>query len=97
MNYVTPSGEWEGKELTQDLHEFNMQGAKGETALIVTFVTVPRNITFPHCNGTSIEYLLSGVFSEVRTDGSNEEIFQWAAADHVDPQDSLVCPGDPCE
>ena len=36
-----------------------------------------------------------GVFSEVTTDGTNKQLFSWAALDHVDPLDTYICPGQP--
>lgn len=92
---VEPSGAWDSHNLTHDLHEFNMQGATGSSALIVSYVTYPHSVTYPKCNGSpSTTFTKTGIFSEVSTDGSNTELFRWVAIERVDPHDSYVCPGD---
>ena len=92
---VRPSGQYQGQNLTEDYHEFHLKGPKGATALISSYVTVPHSATYPACNGSTTAYISTGVFSEVTTDGTNREIFQWSAIDHVDLQDTYVCPGQP--
>lgn len=72
-----------------------MKGAKGSTALLSSYVTVPQNVTYPACGGNTIEYTKTGIFSEVSTNGKNEMLFSWAAIDYVDPHDTYVCPGQP--
>ena len=92
---VRPVGTISGQSLTHDLHEFNVVGEEGETALITSYITVQRNITFVHCPGQpSVQWLKDGAFSEMSTDGSNANLFQRAFLDLVDPADTYVCPGD---
>ena len=90
---VKPSGQYQGHDLTQDLHEFNMKGATGATAIIVSYVIIPLNVTYPGCDIANTTYTKTGVFSEVKTDGSDTELFSWAAIDYVDPHDTYICPG----
>ena len=91
---VTPSGKYRGHNLTTDLHEFNVNSAEGTSALIISYVTFPLNVSYPGCAMPNTNFTKTGIFSEVSTDGKNTEIFTWAAIDHVHPRDTYVCPGD---
>ena len=92
---VMPSGKWNNIMLTQDLHEFNMIGPNGESALMTSYITFEQNNTFPAClNAPSTAFIKTGLFSEVSTDGTNKELFQWSSLDHVDPTETFVCPGE---
>ena len=92
---LRPMGTYAGQELTQDLHEFNVLGATGATALVTSYVTFAHNVTYPACPGSpTTPYTKNGLLSEISTDGKNTTIFQWSAIDHVDPTDTYVCPGD---
>lgn len=92
---VKPSGHFAGQTLTQDLHEFNVLGTAGASALLTSYVTFAHNVTYPACPGSpTTQYTKTGLLSEVSTDGLNTTLFQWNAIDHVDPTDTYVCPGD---
>ena len=92
---VAPNGTYAGQSLTQDLHEFHVVGLKGQSALLTSYVSYAHSVTYAACPGSpSTAYTKNGLFSEVTTDGSNTELFQWSAIDHVDPHDTYVCPGD---
>ena len=94
---VTTSGTWRNQSLTPDLHEFNIVD-NGASALMTSYITIEENVTYPDCAGktnfTTTRFTKTGLFSEVTTDGTNTELFQWAASDHIDPTDTYVCPGD---
>ena len=93
---VAPSGVFDGQDLTQDLHEFNVLGTAGASALLTSYVTFPHNVTYPACPGSpTTPFTKTGLFTEVSTDGSNTTLFQWNAIDYVDPTDTFVCPGEP--
>ncbi|MCJ1479307.1 hypothetical protein MMC13_007992 [Lambiella insularis] len=92
---MRPTGTFAGQELTQDLHEFNVLGTAGSSALVTSYITFAHNVTYPACPGSpSTAFTKTGLFSEVSTDGLNTTLFQWNAIDHVDPTDAFVCPGD---
>ena len=90
---IRPSGTWRNLSLTQDLHEFNLVKG-GKTALITSYITFAQDVSYPHCDGNTTIFTKTGLFSEVTTDGTNTEIFQWCASDYVDPLDTYVCPGE---
>jgi hypothetical protein len=53
-----------------------------------------RNVS--HCSNTSsVEYVKSGHFVELTTDGTNQTVFQWHSLEHVDVEESVICPEDP--
>ncbi|MCJ1393156.1 hypothetical protein MMC18_006028 [Xylographa bjoerkii] len=92
---VAPSGTFAGQDLTQDLHEFNVIGTAGASALLTSYITYAHNVTYPACPGSpETPFTKTGLFTEVSTDGLNTTLFQWNAIDHVDPTDTYVCPGD---
>ena len=92
---MEPSGTFAGQRLSQDLHEFHVEGSEGQTALSTSYLTFQQQATFPGCpNSPTSNYTKNGLFSEITTDGTNTTVFQWSAVDHVDPTDSYVCPGD---
>ncbi|MCJ1283112.1 hypothetical protein MMC26_002439 [Xylographa opegraphella] len=92
---VAPSGAFAGQNLTQDLHEFNVLGTAGASALLTSYVNFAHNVTYPACPGSpTTPFTKTGLFTEVSTDGLNTTLFQWNAIDHVDPTDTYVCPGD---
>ena len=91
---VSPSGKYKGRNLTTDLHEFNMKGTDGNSTLILSYITFPLNVSYPGCTMPDTQFTKTGIFSEVSTDGKDTEIFKWAAIDHVDPRDTYICPGD---
>ena len=63
---------------------------------MTSYITVAQNNTFPACaNSPTTSFIKSGLFSEVATDGTNKELFQWSALDHLDPAETIVCPGQP--
>lgn len=94
VRVVRPNAMYLNETLTQDLHEFQIVGPGGSSALMTSYVTYPANLSFPACpDAPTTSYMKTGVFSEVSTDGSNTTIFLWSATDHVDPQDTYVCPG----
>ena len=95
VQIVKPSGTYAGQSLTQDLHEFNVVGTSGSSALLTSYVTFAHNVTYPACPGSpTTAFTKNGLFTEVSTDGLNTLIFQWSAIDNVDPTDTYVCPGD---
>ncbi|MCJ1293684.1 hypothetical protein MMC34_005239 [Xylographa carneopallida] len=92
---VAPSGAFAGQNLTQDLHEFNVIGTAGASALITSYVNFAHNVTYPACPGSpTTPFTKTGLFTEVSTDGLDTALFQWNAIDYVDPTDTYVCPGE---
>ncbi|MCJ1314946.1 hypothetical protein MMC15_000260 [Xylographa vitiligo] len=92
---VAPSGAFAGQDLTQDLHEFNVIGTAGASALVTSYVNFAHNVTYPACPGSpTTPFTKTGILTEVSTDGLNTTLFRWNAIDHVDPTDTYVCPGD---
>ena len=95
VQQVMPSGSWKDIKLTQDLHEFNMVGSNGDSAVMTSYITYTQNNSFPACpNSPSTAFIKTGLFSEIATDGTNKELFQWSALDYIDPTETVVCPGD---
>ncbi|MCJ1403607.1 hypothetical protein MMC11_006830 [Xylographa trunciseda] len=92
---VAPSAAFNGQNLTQDLHEFNVIGTAGASALLTSYVNFAHNVTYPACPGSpTTPFTKTGLFTEVSTDGLNTTLFEWNAIDYVDPTDTYVCPGD---
>lgn len=91
---LAPSLTYRHKVVGQDLHEFNTVG-NGSSALVSSYATVPLNHTFLNCpDGPTAQYIKTGLFSEVTTDGTNTTLFSWNALDHVDVNDTPLCPGE---
>ena len=93
---MSPQGVVDGQQVTQDLHEFNVLGTDGATALATTYINVQHPVVYSKCTGSpATTWTKSGVFTEFSTDGLNTTIFQWNALDWVDPTDTYVCPNEP--
>jgi hypothetical protein len=90
---VSPSFAFQNRVINQDLHEFNPVG-NGSSTLVSSYATIALNHTFSQCPGApSVKYVKTGLFSEVSTDGANSTLFAWNALDHVDINDTPLCPG----
>lgn len=90
---LSPSAAYNGRQLRQDLHEFNLLD-HGQSALLTSYATVAHEVVFEHCEEKPlIKYITTGLFTETSTDGLNSTVFQWNALDHVDVLDTFVCPG----
>lgn len=96
---IAPSYKYKGSNLTMDMHEFNLV-SNGTSALLSSYVTIQRPTTFPNCRSfrqqtiPEAKYIKVGMFTEVSTDGKNSTLFVWNPIDHMDLEESLLCPGD---
>jgi hypothetical protein len=64
------------------------------SVLLISYATLNRPTLLPHCRRSTVEFITTGRFIEMSTDGSNRTLFQWDALDHIEVSEAAVCPGD---
>lgn len=90
---VAPSWKWGEQQVHLDMHEFNTVN-NGSSALITSYSTIEKPTSFSDCSGKpNATHITTGIFTEIAMDGTNETLFAWNALDHIDPTETVLCPG----
>lgn len=78
QRFIEPEAQYRGEPVCTDFHELRTVGA-GTTALMtgVSIVLSPSMCAPAHCAQEPVHWLRGGHFLDVKTDGSNEIVFQW--------------------